>query len=232
MLGETQFVGDTQLVNRAQSIAGRRVYPVAKRALDIGVCLVLLPLALILIAAISFAIYIDSPGPVIFVQERVGQSGRRFRMFKFRTMRRGADHSASREFMRAFVAGRICQDTVGRVVFKPVSHAHVTRIGRVLRRTSLDELPQVFNVLRGEMSLIGPRPNVPWEVEAYQDWHKQRLNARPGITGLAQVRGRSSINFDSIVRYDIEYIRKQSLKLDLQILWWTIKSVVSRHGAG
>jgi len=233
MLGDTPFVGDAQLIGPARTFSYRRIYPSVKRALDVLTCLALVPFAFILIATICLVIYLDSPGPAFFIQERIGQSGRRFRMFKFRTMRHDIDHSATREFMRAFVAGKIGGDAaVGAQVFKPINQAHITRVGRILRKTSLDELPQILNVLRGEMSLVGPRPNVPWEVEAYQDWHKQRLNTRPGITGLAQVRGRSSINFDSIVRYDIEYIRKQSLKLDLQIIWWTVKSVVSRHGAG
>jgi lipopolysaccharide/colanic/teichoic acid biosynthesis glycosyltransferase len=186
-----------------------------------------------LIALIAFAIATDSSGPILFVQERIGRGGRRFRMIKFRTMKHNSECAASREFMKAFVSGEITDtDGAGAHVFKPIQQNQVTRVGRLLRKTSLDELPQIFNVLSGDMSIVGPRPNVPWEVEAYQEWHKQRLAVRPGMTGLAQVRGRSSISFDNIVRYDVEYIRKQGLMLDLQIMWWTVKLVLSRRGAG
>ena len=205
----------------------------AKRVLDIALCLTILPVVLVVMAVIAIAIFSDTPGPIIFVQERVGRGGRRFRLYKFRTMKPKWDDAASREFMKAFVLGQIGQDNAnGRRSFKPLDKAPVTRVGRILRQLNLDELPQIFNVLRGEMSLVGPRPNVPWEVEAYQDWHKERLEALPGITGLAQVRGRSNIPFDVIARYDIEYVRKQSLKLDLQILWWTVLEVISGRGAG
>jgi lipopolysaccharide/colanic/teichoic acid biosynthesis glycosyltransferase len=226
MLGQTHFVN----VNQHEGLTYRRVYPIAKRVLDIALCLALMPLALLLIGVIAAAIVLDSPGPVFFVQERIGRGGRPFRIYKFRTMRHDHDASASREFMKAFVSGRI--DEGHSKFFKPVHKTQITSVGRVLRQTSLDELPQLFNVMRGEMSVVGPRPNVPWEVEAYKDWHNERLEALPGITGLAQVRGRSSISFDSIVQYDIEYVRNQSLKMDMQILWWTVTSVLSGRGAG
>lgn len=233
MLSETHIVNEAHLISLSQARTSKRLYRYAKRAFDVVLCCALLPIVLFLILAISFAIVTDSSGPIFFVQERVGQNGRRFRMFKFRTLKHNCDSSTAREFMKAFVSGQISSDNGSSTqVFKPIHHAQVTRVGRILRRTSMDELPQIFNVIRGEMSLVGPRPNVPWEVEAYQDWHKQRLSIRPGLTGLAQVRGRSSISFDNIVRYDLEYIRAQSLKLDLLILWWTVKSVLSRRGAG
>lgn len=120
----------------------------------------------------------------------------------------------------------------GHKLFKPFQASEVTRIGHVLRKHSLDELPQILNVFKGEMSVIGPRPNVPWEVEAYQSWHYERLEVLPGITGLAQVRGRSSISFDRIVQYDIEYVRNQSLGMDLKILWQTVSPVLLGDGAG
>jgi len=212
--------------------ANRQRYGLAKRVLDIMLCLALMPLALVLMAVMALAIRLDSRGPILFIQERVGQGGRRFQMYKFRTLEHNSDDPASREFMKAFVSGQIGQEEPNpdRLPYKP--KARVTRVGRILRKTSLDELPQIFNVLRGEMSLVGPRPNVPWEVEAYQEWHKERLEVLPGITGLAQVRGRSSIPFDVIVSHDIEYIRQQSLKLDVQILWRTVRCVLSRRGSG
>ena len=210
----------------------RSIYPLVKRVFDCVLCVAILPLALIMIAMIACAIFVDSPGSVFFIQERVGQNGRRFRMVKFRTLRRDHDQLGSREFMIAFVNGQLEQRNTSEGIFKPVKKSEITRVGRLLRRTSLDELPQILNVLRGEMSLVGPRPNVPWEVEAYQEWHKERLRVLPGITGLAQVRGRSGISFDSIVKYDIQYVARQSLQLDLQILWWTFSSVMSGRGAG
>jgi lipopolysaccharide/colanic/teichoic acid biosynthesis glycosyltransferase len=186
----------------------------------------LVPLALF----IALMIRLNSPGPILFAQERIGKGGRLFKMFKFRTMYQDVDRDSHRAFMKAFING---QTTVkdGHQVFKPFDRSHLTRVGRLLRKTSLDELPQLINVFRGEMSLVGPRPNVPWEVEEYKGWHKERLEVLPGITGLAQVRGRSGILFDEIVQYDIEYIESQSLWLDLKILWWTVASVVFGKGA-
>ena len=133
--------------------------------------------------------------------------------------------------MKAFVNGEIGDDENGGAIYKPVRASQITRVGRILRKTSLDELPQLVNVLTGEMSLVGPRPNVSWEVEAYQGWHQERLEVLPGVTGLAQVRGRSGLTFDSIVRSDIEYIERRSLALDLKILWWTLISVFLGEGA-
>ncbi len=145
----------------------------------------------------------------------------------------GYDDPAAREYMRAFVRGQVGNEKPDREwVHKPVEKRDMSRVGRLLRKSSLDELPQLFNVLRGEMSLVGPRPNVPWEVEAYLDWHYERLRGLPGITGLAQVRGRSCISFEQIVSCDVEYIERQCLKLDLLILWWTLTSILGGRGAG
>jgi lipopolysaccharide/colanic/teichoic acid biosynthesis glycosyltransferase len=132
--------------------------------------------------------------------------------------------------MKAFVNGQV-QEAGEHKVFKPFQNNDVTRMGRILRKTSLDELPQLINVFLGDMSFIGPRPNVPWEVAEYRAWHKERLEVLPGITGLAQVRGRSAISFDEIVKYDVEYIKKQSFGLDLKIIWWTFTSVLDGRGA-
>ncbi len=201
----------------------------------------------------ALAVRLDSPGPAIFIQERIGKDGRPFKMYKFRTMRHNLDDSMHRAFMKAFVHGEIGprptilphskafrrafavlaagSERPGDEVYKPLQASQVTRVGRFLRKTSLDELPQIFNVLRGEMSLVGPRPNVPWEVEEYQPWHHERLEVLPGITGLAQVRGRSGISFDTIVKYDIEYVENQSLSLDLKILFQTVMTVLSGRGS-
>jgi lipopolysaccharide/colanic/teichoic acid biosynthesis glycosyltransferase len=225
---------DVLVLNRPHAQFYRRGYRLVKRVFDVTICLVFLPLAIVVMAVISMMIFLDSPGPIFFVQERIGRGERRFSIYKFRTMKRNCDDRSSREFMQAFVTGQINQDdgSDNQAMYKPKHEDQITRVGRILRRTSLDELPQIFNVLRGEMSLVGPRPNVPWEVEVYRGWHNERLEVLPGITGLAQVQGRSGISFDNIVQYDIEYIEKRSLKLDLQILWWTALAVVTGKGAG
>jgi lipopolysaccharide/colanic/teichoic acid biosynthesis glycosyltransferase len=208
----------------------RRLYRTAKRLFDLAICAFVALIGLLPFLLISIAIRLTSPGPILFVQERVGKNGRPFRMFKFRTMREGGDDEAERAYMRRFVSG----DTqpTGSGGYKPINQARITRIGALLRRTSLDELPNIINVLRHEMSLVGPRPNVPWEVEVYREWHRQRLHVLPGMTGLAQVRGRSNLPFDTIVQYDLEYIQRQTFKLDLEILWATLGRVVKRDGAG
>jgi lipopolysaccharide/colanic/teichoic acid biosynthesis glycosyltransferase len=222
---------DLMIINQPQVFPYRKEYQIAKRVMDIALCLLAMPVALPLLVICALAIRSDSPGPVFFVQERIGKGGRRFRMYKFRTMQPNLDDSYHRAFMKAFVNGQIGDDENGGAIYKPVQVSQVTRVGRILRKISLDELPQLINVLRGEMSLVGPRPNVLWEFEEYQGWHNERLEVLPGITGLAQVRGRSGLTFDSIVKYDIEYIERQSLALDSKILWWTVVSVLFGKGA-
>ncbi len=145
------------------------------------------------------------------------------------------DQQRDHSFMQAYIAGKISLEDArnGKVAkFKPIREEDVTRVGRFLRKASLDELPQVFNVLRGDMSLIGPRPNVLWEVDAYLPWHYERLNSLPGITGLAQIMGRSDITFDQIARYDIKYVRYQDLRFDLWIFRQTLRAWMDRSGAG
>jgi lipopolysaccharide/colanic/teichoic acid biosynthesis glycosyltransferase len=183
---------------------------------------------------IALAIMLDSPGSPIFVQERIGKFRERFRMFKFRTMRRDYDDENDRAFMQAYITGEEVENDKGEkfTVYKPNNRKYHTLLGRMLRKTSLDELPQVINIIKGEMSLIGPRPNVPWEVDEYLDWHYKRLDVLPGITGLAQVRGRSCLTFNDIVYYDIDYINNVSFKLDMHILWMTIMLVFRGVGAG
>jgi undecaprenyl-phosphate galactose phosphotransferase len=205
-------------------------YKNVKRLFEIVLCLLLIPILVPLAIIIAIAIRLDSPGPIFFVQERVGKGGRLFKMIKFRTMHHNIDKDAHQLFMKAFVNGTV-KEREELKVFKPFRSYDVTAVGRILRKTSLDELPQLINVFRGEMSLIGPRPNVVWEFEEYHGWHKERLEVLPGITGLAQVRGRSGITFDRIVEYDIQYVENQSFKLDLQIIWWTVASVLFGKGA-
>lgn len=209
-------------------------YKKIKRAIDLIACLMAIPFLIIPVLLISLVIMIDSPGSPIFAQERVGYRGRRFKIYKFRTLWSNFDDQANRNFMQAFINGDLVLDEDGDRVakFKPLQSNDVTRIGKFLRKTSLDEIPQLINVIRGEMALIGPRPNVVWEVDAYKEWHRERLFVQPGMTGLAQVFGRSDISFDDIVRYDIQYGKNQSLNLDMWILKRTVKVIFKRNGAG
>ncbi|MDP8924735.1 MAG: exopolysaccharide biosynthesis polyprenyl glycosylphosphotransferase, partial [Chloroflexota bacterium] len=193
-----------------------------KRALDLalgGLGLVLLAPLFLLVA---LAIRLDSPGPVFYRQRRVGKDGHPFWMLKFRSMHRDADRLVAQLADRNEASGPL---------FKIRHDPRVTRVGRVLRRASLDELPQLVNVLKGEMSLVGPRPGLPSEVERYEDWQHGRLRARPGITGLWQVSGRSEVPFHDMVRLDLHYVRHWSLGLDLEILLRTIPAVLSNRGA-
>jgi len=205
------------------------LYPVAKRCLDIICAAVLLACLLPLMALIALAIWLDSPGPIVFRQTRVGKWGKKFTMLKFRSMFAEADEMAHAVFAREYINGHAPEtfsDETGKPVFKPNGDKRITRVGKWLRRTSLDELPQLLNVLRGEMSLVGPRPAVPYEVAEYCKWHLQRLAVLPGLTGLAQISGRSGLTFEKIVRLDLEYIRHRSLVLDVAILIKTIPVVL------
>jgi exopolysaccharide biosynthesis polyprenyl glycosylphosphotransferase len=192
-----------------------------KRALDIAIILIGLPLILIAMALLAIAIRLDSPGPIIFRQIRVGRHGRRFTAYKFRTMVADAEQ-------RKAALSEAVED---QRLFKLKVDPRTTRVGRLLRRTSLDELPQIWNIIRGEMSLVGPRPQVPEEVAAYDEWHHRRLEVTPGLTGLWQVLGRSDISFDEMVRLDIYYAENWSLDMDVRILIQTIPVVISGSGA-
>jgi lipopolysaccharide/colanic/teichoic acid biosynthesis glycosyltransferase len=198
--------------------------------IDLTACILLLPILLIVIPAISLLIALESNGPAIFVQERIGLGGKRFRIYKFRTMLCNRSNEEERSYMRKYISGQV--NSSEKSLHKPIQKQDITRVGRILRKSSLDELPQILNVFKGEMSLIGPRPNVEWEVEHYKSWHYERLNTLPGITGLAQVKGRSSISFDQIARFDIRYARNQNLLMDILIVWWTFQTVFSGKGAG
>ncbi len=211
---------------------GETSYLLVKRILDLVVASVLLVLLAPLLLLIALLIHLDSPGPVLLTQKRVGQGGRIFGFFKFRTMFQHINCEAHREFACNYVSGRFQPaDRAGAALFKPAAK-QVTRVGRILRRASLDELPQLLNVLRGEMSLVGPRPSIYYELEAYKPWHLRRLEALPGMTGWAQIHGRSTLAFDRIVELDLEYLRSRSLRKDLVILLRTVPVVVSGKGAG
>lgn len=220
------------IVNPPRIFPRRPDYQNAKRLVDLVLCFVALPVILPVILVCMLAIYIDSGRPIFFVQKRIGRGERPFLIYKFRTLNANHDEGEGHFSMKAYVRGETGREKAGNETFKPKFEQQIFRVGRILRRTSLDELPQLLNVLKGEMSIVGPRPNVPWEVDEYRPWHFERLEVLPGITGLAQVNGRSSISFDTIVRYDIQYIASQGLMLDLKIIWQTIRSLVLSKGAG
>jgi lipopolysaccharide/colanic/teichoic acid biosynthesis glycosyltransferase len=214
---------------------GRRFLREMKRAVDVlGSSLavaVLAPLFLV----IALAVKVTSKGPVFYRQTRVGQYGVPFVFLKFRSMHVDCDSSVHQNYVKTLIAGQAqpgSSTANGKAIYKLTNDYRVTRVGKVLRRTSLDELPQFFNVLKGEMSLVGPRPPIPYEAKAYDVWHRRRLyEAKPGITGLWQVSGRSRVTFDDMVRLDLQYARGWSLWLDLRILMQTPKAVLLGEGA-
>lgn len=208
------------------------LYELSKRVLDVVASAALLCGLAPLFAVCALAIRLDSAGPVFFRQQRVGQHGKLFTILKFRSMRADADVAPHRAYVAAFIQGQAPrQRSAEGAVYKLVDDPRITRVGRWLRRTSMDELPQLWNVLRGDMSLVGPRPPIPYEIEHYQPAHLQRLAVRPGLTGLWQISARSTSTFDAMVALDLEYIRRRSLGLDLRILLGTIPAVLRARGA-
>ena len=220
------------LVDRRLRREPRLVQVAAKRTLDIAgsaACLVAFGPVLLCVAA---AVKLTSRGPVFFRQQRVGEAGQPFTMLKFRTMQVNADPRIHQEYVEKFIQSGQQESSGKDAVFKLVNDPRVTSVGDFLRRSSLDELPQFWNVLCGDMSLVGPRPPLPYEVARYKQWHRRRvLEAKPGITGLWQVTGRSRTTFDEMVRLDLRYARTSSIWNDLNILLATPKAVLSGKGA-
>jgi lipopolysaccharide/colanic/teichoic acid biosynthesis glycosyltransferase len=215
--------------------SGRRSLLGAKRMMDIvGGSLALIVCSPLFVIA-SIAIKLSSKGPILFRQQRVGQYGRRFTFLKFRSMCIDNDPSVHKDYVTKLIAGQAERDGAngnGEGVYKLTNDRRVTRVGKFLRRTSLDELPQLFNVLQGTMSLVGPRPAIPYEVEVYETWHRRRLlEVKPGITGSWQVSGRSRVKFDDMVRLDLQYAKSWSLWMDINILMRTPRAVIGGNGA-
>ncbi len=235
--GSAEPVADTSFYpDLSQGGPSKKHLPrVVKRVIDIAGSAFLLLITSPLLAAIAVAIKLTSKGPVIFQQERVGQFGARFKCLKFRTMYTNNDPKIHQEYVRRFIAGQSGSEKSepGKpVIYKITNDTRVTSVGRFLRKTSFDELPQFWNVLKGEMSLVGPRPPMPYEFEVYETWHRRRvLELKPGVTGLWQVSGRSRICFDDMVRLDLRYSQSWSLWLDLRILIATPRAVISGEGA-
>jgi lipopolysaccharide/colanic/teichoic acid biosynthesis glycosyltransferase len=237
---------DSKSIDIPQAVGDQNVYYVVKRLMDVLLSLLALIFFFPAFILIAIAIALDSRGPFIFVQERVGvklnKSNERrnwepiiFKCYKFRTMYHDADPCLHQNYIKAYIQKdekgmAECQgkETQTR---KLECDPRITQVGRILRKTSLDEIPQFWNILRGEMSLVGPRPAIPYEIAMYEPWHCKRLLGKPGLTGLWQVTARSSAEFDDMVRLDIEYLEKQSLWRDLIILLKTPFVVISCKGA-
>jgi lipopolysaccharide/colanic/teichoic acid biosynthesis glycosyltransferase/nucleoside-diphosphate-sugar epimerase len=207
-------------------------YPFLKNVIDRLIALLGITVLSPLLALIAAGIKLDSRGSLIFTQERVGKNGRNFTVYKFRTMDVNNDDSKYKAYLTKYILGNAPYrvDHNGQGIYK-VDDSHITKFGAWLRQTNLDELPQLFNMLKGDMALIGPRPDIPFAVAMYKDWHRKRLNTKPGITGLWQVCRRKSLPFEGMVRLDIDYIKRQSLLLDTKILLLTIGTVLKRDGS-
>ncbi len=214
-----------------------KLFTISKRVMDVGGSLLILLLAAPVLSVIALAVRLSSKGPILYRQQRVGQYGKPFTFLKFRSMYVDNDPGVHQRYVMELIAGQAARHaTEGNAAksgfYKLTQDKRITRVGAFLRRTSLDELPQLFNVLKGEMSLVGPRPAIPYEVAAYQTWHRRRLlEVRPGITGLWQVNGRSRVDFDEMVRLDLRYAREWSPWLDVKILLRTPRAVIAGEGA-
>jgi exopolysaccharide biosynthesis polyprenyl glycosylphosphotransferase len=215
------------LLNEPRPGARRAV----KRALDVVVGTASLVAAGPILGVAALGVRLTSPGPILFGQERIGMDGRPFDMLKFRTMYREAETSMHEEYVTDLLQGRVSVIHEQDGLYKLVDDPRITRWGRVLRRLSVDELPQLFNVLKGDMSLVGPRPALPFEVALYRDWQRRRLDVRPGMTGLWQVSGRNRLTFDDMFRLDLQYIEMWSPLQDVRIILRTIPAILRKEAS-
>jgi len=202
-----------------------------KYGLDALITLPAMLLLLPLFAVIGLAIRMNSKGPVFYRANAIGKDGQPFTMYKFRSMRVDGGADIHKDYVTRLIKGEISPETEGDRPLKVTEDPRITKVGHLLRKTSLDELPQLLNVLKGEMSLVGPRPCLPYEFEIYKDWHKKRLSVRPGITGLWQVAGRSAVAFEDMVLLDLHYAYNRSISMDMNILYETVFAVLAKKGA-
>jgi lipopolysaccharide/colanic/teichoic acid biosynthesis glycosyltransferase len=210
----------------------RRGAAALQRSFDVAFALTLILLLSPILIGVALAVRVDSRGPAFFRQRRVGYMEREFTLFKFRSMRVDADPRGHKEYVTALIKGEGANANGGREnLYKLAVDNRITAVGRWIRRWSLDELPQLFNVVRGDMTLVGPRPAIPYEVAEYPNWYRERFSVKPGLTGYWQVSGRSERTYEEMVRLDIEYAQRRSLALDLSILVKTPWVVLSRKGA-
>jgi lipopolysaccharide/colanic/teichoic acid biosynthesis glycosyltransferase len=210
---------------RGHPVATDRRYEISKRFLDVILATALLVLLSPLLLAVAVVVRCTSRGPVLFRQTRVGRGCEPFRMLKFRTMRQGCDDSVHRDYVRQLLADE-AEPQAG--LYKLVHDPRITRIGAVLRRLSIDELPQLFNVVKGEMTLVGPRPALPFEVEMFPEWASPRYHVAPGVTGLWQVSGRSRLTMLQGLKLDVDYVAQRGFCMDLLILLRTFSAVLGR----
>ena len=212
----------------ATSARSRRVHHWLKNVLDLAIVFVALLVFWPVLLIVGLAVKLDSPGPAIFKQKRIGKDGKVFTVHKFRSMYVNSDDRLHREALKKLVQGEPAAKANGQF-FKPADDPRVTRVGKFLRATGLDELPQVINILQRDMSVVGPRPAIPYELELYKDWHHRRLTVRPGVTGLWQVRRHDTENFDDVIKLDLEYIDSFSIWLDLKIILLTVPMILFRR---
>jgi lipopolysaccharide/colanic/teichoic acid biosynthesis glycosyltransferase len=208
--------------------APTRAVDVARRVLDVGLALLMLLVLAPVLLLVAVAIRVDTRGPVLFRQRRLGRGMREFTVLKFRSMKASADSKRHRDYVTSLISGEGSNEQGG--LYKLAVDDRITAVGRFLRKTSLDELPQLWNVVRGEMSLVGPRPVIAYEVEEYPDWYLGRFAVRPGLTGLWQVSGRNERTYEEMVRLDLEYAERRTLGMDLLILLKTVWVVLRRKG--
>ena len=239
-------VQDSGYIALRPATANRAYYYISKRLLDLVISSVALLILLPVMMIVALLIKLDSAGPILFKQKRIGARRRTenhhtywlnvtFQCYKFRTMVCNADPTLHKSYVRALInndCDSMAQIQGSDTQLRKLAHdPRITRVGKILRKCSIDELPQFFNILKGDMSLVGPRPAIPYEVEMYKPWHYQRLNAQPGITGLWQVTARSTASFDEMIILDIQYIKRQSFWLDIAIILKTPFAVLSCKGA-
>ena len=230
MAVQTPVVTDAVSIPPIEFIELRSNYLRAKRVLDVlFTLLIFIPLCLVM-AIIAVCIRLNSQGSIFYRQKRIGQHGVEFEMLKFRSMYENCDDTLHRQAIEKYMAGQKILENGGVLSYKQVDDPRITSVGRFIRKTSLDELPQFLNVLRGQMSLVGPRPPVPYEVEHYSQYDRLRLIGKPGLTGTWQVYGRSKVTFQSMVSMDIEYLKRQSLLEDLKLIALTIPVMIQGRG--
>jgi lipopolysaccharide/colanic/teichoic acid biosynthesis glycosyltransferase len=224
--------GLTHQETTAQVGEQHRAINILRRGFDLFSSLLLILMLSPLLVGIALAVRIDSRGPALFRQRRVGHREREFTLYKFRSMRVDADPRGHQEYVTALIKGENASQTNGNEsLYKLAVDNRITLVGRWIRRWSLDELPQLFNVVKGDMTLVGPRPAIPYEVSEYPSWYRERFSVKPGLTGYWQVSGRNERTYEEMVRLDIEYAERRSLSLDLLILLKTPWVVLSRKGA-
>ncbi|MCI0856040.1 MAG: sugar transferase [Chloroflexi bacterium] len=201
-----------------------------KRLIDVCLSTVALIVLLPLLAIIALLVRIDSPGPALFRQERIGKGRKQFTVFKFRTMHHNVDDRLHREAFERVANGVRTKMSNGKQVFKSNEDPRITRLGKFLRTSCVDELPQLFNILRGEMSIVGPRPALEWELTYYQDWHLRRFDVKPGLTGPWQVHRAEAENLDDMLRMDVEYSDSPSVWQDIRLIALTVPAIVRERG--